>query len=55
MGTGLSIQYVKHRVRERGVETWKKTKCKEVCVEENRDKGEIKKDKKAKKMWLRIR
>ena len=29
--------------RERGVETWKKTKCKEVCVEENRDNGEIKK------------
>ena len=34
---------MKHRVRERGVETWKKTKCEEVCVEENRDKGEINK------------
>ena len=36
---------MKHKVRERGVETWKKTKCEEVCVEENRDKGEIKKTK----------
>ena len=47
VGTGLSMQYVKHRVRERerGVETWKKTKCEEVCVEENRDKGEVKKTK----------
>ena len=33
------------RERERGVETWKKTKCEEVCVEENRDKGEVKKTK----------
>ena len=39
------MQYVKHRVRERGIETWKKIKCEEVCVEENRDKGEIKKTK----------
>ena len=40
VGTGLSMQYVKHRVRERGVETWKKAKCEEacVCVEGNREK-----------------